>query len=81
LHSLIVHTRPKYQLVDIGEQFELALICPFQVLRERIAQFINHKVPASAPRDTKAAEYIRLYTMDKDEPVSIVHEPILTTLK
>jgi hypothetical protein len=68
-------------MVELTELFELPLISPFNVLRERIAKHIEFKVPANYPRDIKPSEFIRLYYLDDDQPVSIIHEPILTTLK
>jgi hypothetical protein len=68
-------------MVELTELFELPLISPFNVLRERIAKHIEFKVPSTYARDIKPSEFIRLYYLDDDQPVSIIHEPILTTLK
>ena len=68
-------------LAELEEKFELPLISPFNVLRERIANFIEFRVPAGYQRDVKPAEFIRLYAVEDNQPVSIVHEPVLTTLK
>ena len=79
--SLSVRTRPKYQIIELEDRFELPLISAFNVLRERIANFIEFRVPAGYQRDVKPAEFIRLYAIEDNQPVSIVHEPLLTTLK
>ncbi|CAF2361534.1 unnamed protein product [Rotaria sp. Silwood2] len=68
-------------MVELEEPFELPVISPFNVLRERIAKYIELKVPPGYARDVKPLEFIRLYRMEDDQPVSIVHEPILITLK
>ena len=79
--SVSVHTAPLYEMVPFDNVFELPVISPFNVLRERIAQTIEFKVPSNYARDTKPCEFIRLYEMENDQPVSIIHEPVLTTLK
>ncbi|CAF1468966.1 unnamed protein product [Adineta ricciae] len=76
-----IHTVPLYEMVPFDNVFELPVISPFNVLRERIAQTIEFKVPPNYARDTKPSEFIRLYEMEDDQPVSIIHEPVLTTLK
>ena len=68
-------------MVPFDNVFELPVISPFNVLRERIAQIIEFKVPPNHARDAKPSEFIRLYEMEDDQPVSIIHEPVLTTLK
>jgi hypothetical protein len=68
-------------MVDLEERFELPIISPFDVLRERIANHIEFKVPPGYARNVKPLEFIRLYDMDDSQPVSIIHEPLLTTLK
>jgi hypothetical protein len=57
------------------------LISPFNVLREQIAKYIEFRMPSGYARDVKPLEFIRLYDMEEDQPVSIIHEPLLTTLK
>lgn len=69
-------------MVDLDERFDLALICPFNVLRERIATYIDFKVPSNYVKDhAKPADFIRLYDVENDQPTTIIHEPVLTTLK
>ncbi|CAF0972981.1 unnamed protein product [Adineta steineri] len=76
-----IHIDPKYNTIEFGEYFELPIISPFNVLRERIAQYIEFRVPSNYARDVKPSEFIRLFDMENNQPVSIIHEPILTTLK
>ncbi|UJR25754.1 hypothetical protein I4U23_007103 [Adineta vaga] len=76
-----IHTVPTFETVLFDEIIELPLISPFNVLRERIAQIIEFKVPPNHARDIKPSEFVRLYEMEDDQPISIIHEPILTTLK
>ena len=68
-------------MVELEERFELPTISPFNVLRERIANHIEFKIPPGFPRDVKALEFIRLYDIENDQPFSIIHEPLLTTFK
>jgi hypothetical protein len=68
-------------MIELEGLFELPIISPFNVLREDIANHIEFKVPPNHPRDVKPLDFIRLYYMEDDEPASIIHEPILTTLK
>ena len=68
-------------MVDLDKLFDLALISPINVLRELIVAHIEFKVPPNFARDVKATEFIRLYNVEDNQPVSVVHEPILTTLK
>jgi len=68
-------------MVDLEGLFELPIISPFNVLREQIANHIEFKVPPGHAKDVKPLEFIRLYNIEDDQPVSIIHEPILTTLK
>lgn len=68
-------------MIELEGFFELPIISPFNVLREQIANFIEFKVPPNLGRDIKPLDFIRLYELDDDQPASIIHEPILTTLK
>jgi len=68
-------------MVELEELFELPIISPFNVLRERIANHIEFKVPSNHPRGVKSCEFIRLYNIEDEQPISIIHEPVLTTLK
>ncbi len=70
-----------YDMVELDELFELPVISSFNVLRERIAKHIGFIVPSNYARDVKPLEFIRLYYVEDDQPVSIIHEPLLTTLK
>ncbi|CAF3335448.1 unnamed protein product [Rotaria sp. Silwood1] len=76
-----IHTEPKYNMVEFDEQFELPVISPFNVLREHIAKHIDFKVPAGYARDVKPLEFIRLYRIEDDQSLSVIHEPVLITLK
>jgi len=76
-----IHITPKFHMVELNELFELPIISPFNVLRERIATHIEFKIPPNYPRDIKPLDFIRLYDIEDDQPVSIIHEPVLTTLK
>jgi hypothetical protein len=66
---------------ELTERFELPILSPFNVLRERIAKFLDLKVPLNYENDVQSLEFIRLYDIEDDQPTSIVHEPVLTTLK
>jgi len=68
-------------MVELEEPFELPIISPFNVLRERIAKLIEFTVPPNYARDVKPLEFIRLYDMEDNQPTYIIHEPVLTTLK
>jgi hypothetical protein len=68
-------------MVELNGFFEVPIISPFNVLREKIANHIEFKVPPGHARDIKPLEFIRLYYTDDEQPVSIIHEPLLTTLK
>jgi len=68
-------------MTELGERFELPIMSPFNVLRERIAKFIDFKAPLNYENDIQSLEFIRLYDIENDQPTSIIHEPILTTLK
>ena len=68
-------------MIELDERIELSIISPFNVLRERIAKLADVEVPSGFPRDTKPLEFIRLYDIEDNQPISIVHEPGLTTLK
>ncbi len=81
LSLFLVHTDPIYDLSELEELFELPLISPFNVLREQIVKYIEFRMPTGYARDVKPLEFIRLYDMEEDQPVSIIHEPLLTTLK
>ncbi len=83
MHTIcfLVHTRPIFELTELAERFELPIISPFNILRERIAEFIDLKVPLDYANDAQPLEFIRLYDIEDDQPTSLVHEPILTTLK
>ncbi|CAF1176605.1 unnamed protein product [Rotaria sordida] len=76
-----IHTEPKYKMAELKELFELPTISPFNVLRERIAKHIDFKVPSGYARDVKPLDFIRLYRIEDDESLSIIHEPTLITLK
>jgi hypothetical protein len=65
-------------MTELPERFELLITSPFNLLRERIAKFIDFKSPLN---DAQPMEFIRLYDIEDDQPTTIVHEPILTTLK
>lgn len=79
--SCLVHTRPKFEMTELPERFELPIISSFNVLRERIAKFIDLKVPLNSENDVQPLDFIRLYDIEDEQPTSIVHEPVLTTLK
>ena len=79
--TFLVHTDPIYEMIELEGLFELPVISPFNVLRERIVNHIEFRIPSGFEREVKALEFIRLYDVEDDEPVSIVHEPLLTTLK
>lgn len=68
-------------MVDLNILFELPLISPFNLLREKIANHIEFHVPSNFVREAKALEFIRLYGMQDDQPSSLIHEPLSTTLK
>lgn len=68
-------------MIELGTLFELPVISPFNTLREQIVQHIEFRMPSSYTRDVKSLEFIRLYDMEDDQPASIIHEPLLTTLK
>ncbi|CAF1340533.1 unnamed protein product [Rotaria magnacalcarata] len=76
-----IHTDPKLEMIELEEIFELPVISPFNVLRESIAKHIECKVPVGYSRDVKPLDFIRLYAIENGQTASIVHEPILTTLK
>jgi hypothetical protein len=77
----LVYTRPIFELTELPERFELPIVSSFNVFRERIAKFIDFKVPLNHENDIQPFEFIRLYDIEDDQPSSIVHEPALTTLK
>lgn len=77
----LVHTRPKFELSELPERFELPIVSSFNVLRERIAKYIDLQVPTNSENNIQPFEYIRLYDIGDDQPTSIVHEPLLSTLK
>ena len=66
---------------ELNELFELPVISSFNVLRERIAKHIGFIIPSNYARDTRPLEFIRLYHVEDNQPISIIHEPLLTTLK
>ena len=68
-------------MIDLDTLFELPQISSFNVLREKIAKHVEFYLPPGYARDVKALEFIRLYEMDDDQPVSIIHDPLVTTLK
>ncbi|CAF2464262.1 unnamed protein product [Rotaria sp. Silwood2] len=68
-------------MIELEKQFELPIISSFNVLREYIAKFIDFDVPSNYTNNAQPLEFIRLYDIENDQPTSIVHEPILTTLK
>ncbi|UJR23171.1 hypothetical protein I4U23_026191 [Adineta vaga] len=76
-----IHTSIKFELIEINERFELPITSPFNVLRERIAKSIDFKVPINYETTAQPYEFIRLYDIADDQPTTIIHEPILTTLK
>ncbi|CAF1489982.1 unnamed protein product [Rotaria sordida] len=76
-----IHTRPIFEMIELEQRFELPIISSFNVLREYIAKFIDFEVPSSYINNAKPLEFIRLYDIENDQPTSIVHEPIPTTLK
>lgn len=78
---LLVHIQPKSEMIELEEIFELPVISPFNVLREHIANHIEFKVPAGFARDVKSLEFIRLYRVEEDQSISVIHEPSLITLK
>ncbi|CAF4003627.1 unnamed protein product [Adineta steineri] len=76
-----IHTRPKFEMIELTQRFELPITSSFNALRERIAKLIDFKVPSNYTSDTQPLEFIRLYDIDDNQPTTIVHEPVLTTLK
>ncbi|CAF1103468.1 unnamed protein product [Rotaria sp. Silwood1] len=76
-----IHTRPTFEMIELEKRFELPIISSFNVLREYIAKFIDFEVPSNYINDAQPLEFIRLYDIENDQPTSIVHEPISTTLK
>jgi hypothetical protein len=68
-------------MTELPELFELPITSSFNVLRERIAKFIDLKIPLNFINDAQPMEFIRLYDIEDDQPTLIIHEPILTTLK
>jgi hypothetical protein len=87
LHSIdcficfLVHTRPIYELTELPERFELPIVSSFNILRERIAKFLDLKIPVNYENDIQSFEFIRLYEIADEQPTVIVHEPSLITLK
>jgi hypothetical protein len=77
----VVHTRPIFELTELPERFELPIVSSFNVLRERIAKFLDVKIPLNYENDVQSLEFIRLYEIADEQPTVIVHEPVLTTLK
>lgn len=78
--SFLVHIDPVYETVEL-DLFELPLISHFNVLREQILTYIEYQIPPGFPKGTQPFEFIRLYYVEDDQPIAIVHEPGLTTLK
>ncbi|CAF4863359.1 unnamed protein product, partial [Rotaria sp. Silwood1] len=76
-----IHTRPTFEMIELEKRFELPIISSFNVLREYIAKFIDFEVPSNYINNAQPLEFIRLYDIENDQPTSIVHEPISTTLK
>jgi len=68
-------------MTELNERFELPIISSFNILRERIAKFIDFKIPLNYENNIQLFEFIRLYDIEDDQPTSIIHEPVLTTLK
>ena len=66
---------------ELNERFELPITSPFNVLRERIAKLIDFKVPLEYESTAQPYEFIRLYDIEDEQPTTVVHEPVLTTLK
>mgnify|MGYP001048325713 FL=1 len=76
----LVHINPWYEMNELG-LFELPLISPFNVLRDHIVNCIGFRMPANFSKGTQAFEFIRLYNVEDDQPISVVHEPAMLTLK
>lgn len=68
-------------MVDLGERFELPITAQFNVLREKIINFIDFKVPSNFGANARPEEFIRLYYIEEKQPVSIVHDSDNITLK
>ena len=77
----LVHTRSIFELNELSERFELPITSSFNVLRERIAKFLDFKIPVNSETNIQPLEFIRLYDMEDEQPTTIVHEPALSTLK
>ncbi|CAF2073247.1 unnamed protein product [Rotaria magnacalcarata] len=76
-----IHTRPIFEMIELKKRFELPITSSYNVFRESIARFIDFKVPSNYIDKAQPLEFIRLYDIENDQPTSIVHEPVLTTLK
>lgn len=79
--AFLVHTRPIFEMSELEQRFEISITSSFNTLRELIAKFIDFQVPSAYVNDAQPLEFIRLYDIENNQPTSIVHEPVLTTLK
>ena len=68
-------------MMELAERFQLSIMSPFNVLRDCITKFIDFKVPSNYVNDAQPLEFIRLYEIESNQPTTVVHEPVLTTLK
>ena len=78
---VVVHTEVCFHMVDLEELFELPVISSFNILRDKIAEYIDFTNPPDYAHDIKPLEFIRLYHIEDDRPICIIHEPNITTLK